>query len=76
MDIALMAGAGNDNTIFTFIRAIPNGGEYIKYVPYIESTNGQHSTKQAIRLKQLFYDFECDFVVMDTSGNGLKYLVS
>jgi hypothetical protein len=72
VDVAMMAGDGNDNTIFTCMRLLPNGDVYQKQVPYIESMNGQHSENQAIRLKQLFYDFEADYVVMDTAGNGLS----
>ena len=71
-DIALMGGSANDNTIFTFMRLLPSGEEYIRHVSYIESMNGQHTSIQAIRLKQLFYDLDCDFVVMDTAGNGLS----
>ncbi|MFB0831546.1 terminase large subunit domain-containing protein [Brevibacillus laterosporus] len=72
VDVAMMGGNENDNTIFTHIRLLPNGETYTRQVPYIESLNGQHSEKQAIRLKQLFYDFEADYVVMDTAGNGLN----
>jgi hypothetical protein len=72
VDVAIMGGNDNDNTIFTCMRLLPNGDSYIKQVPYIESLNGQHSEKQAIRLKQLFEDFEADYVVMDTSGNGIS----
>lgn len=61
----------NDNTVFTFIRCIPNGNEYVKSVEYIESVEGQHSTIQALRLKQLFYDLECDYCVMDAAGNSM-----
>jgi len=74
VDLALMGGNVNDNTIFTCIRLIPtpSGEEYEKQVVYIESLNGQHSTKQAIRLKQLYEDFKADYVVMDTYGNGIS----
>lgn len=72
VDVALMGGNDNDNTIFTFMRLIPNGDSYIKQVPYIESMTGQHTETQAIRLKQLFEDFEADYVAMDTNGNGLS----
>lgn len=71
-DVAMMGGNENDNTIYTLIRMMPNRGEYIRQIVYIESLNGQHSETQAIRLKQLFYDFECDYVIMDTLGNGLS----
>lgn len=76
MDIALMAGKMNDNTSFNVIRLIPNGNEYIKFLIYSEILNGENTSIQALRLKQLFYDLECDYVVMDCAGNGLNYLAS
>ena len=66
-----MSGEGNDNSIFTLMRLIPSGQEYIREVSYIESFNGTHSEKQAIRLKQLFNDFEADYIALDCQGNGM-----
>jgi len=71
VDIGLMKGRENDQTVFTFIRCIPNGEEYIKSVEYIETMEGQHTSIQALRLKQLYYDLECDVVAMDTNGNAM-----
>jgi hypothetical protein len=71
MDIALMMGKKNDNTSFTLIRLLPNGNEYVKIVGYLEVANGENTSLQSLRLKQLFYDFECDYCVMDCAGNGL-----
>lgn len=71
VDCALMGGRENDASVFTFIRCIPNGDEYIKTVEYIETIEGQHTTIQALRLKQIFYDLECDYCVMDTAGNAI-----
>ena len=71
VDCALMGGRQNDASIFTFIRCIPNGDEYIKSVEYIEAIEGQHTTLQALRLKQIFYDLDCDYCAMDTAGNGI-----
>ena len=72
MDVALMSGNDNDNTIFTCMRLLPDGTNYIRQVPYIESMHGIHSEDQAIRLKQLYTDFEADYVVMDTNGSGMS----
>lgn len=71
VDCALMGGRENDATVFTFIRCLPNGNEYIKTVEYIETVEGQNTILQALRLKQLFYDLDCDYCVMDTSGNAI-----
>jgi hypothetical protein len=72
VDVAMMGGDDNDNTIFTCVRLIPKNNIYERQIVYIESLNGQHSEKQALRLKQLYHDFNADYVVMDTHGNGLS----
>ncbi|KEK23955.1 terminase large subunit domain-containing protein [Bacillus gaemokensis] len=74
MDIALMGSnksVKNDTTAFTLMRLLPEGDEFRRDVVYMESLSGQHSELQAIRLKQLYYDFEGDYVAMDTNGNGI-----
>lgn len=71
-DIALMGGNGNDNSIFTCIRGIPDGDEYRRIVPYMESHNGMLSEDQAIRLHQLYDDFEADYICIDCNGNGMS----
>ncbi|ETT49340.1 hypothetical protein BSK66_26710 [Paenibacillus odorifer] len=72
VDVAMMGGNNNDNTIFTCFRLIPKENRFIRFVPYIDSLNGQHSETQAIHLKRLYDDFEADYVIMDTQGNGLS----
>ncbi|MBK1611778.1 terminase large subunit domain-containing protein [Bacillus cereus] len=75
MDIALMGSnkaVKNDTTAFTLMRLLPEGDEFRRDVVYMESLTGQHSELQAIRLKQLYYDFEGDYVAMDTNGNGIS----
>lgn len=72
VDVAMMGGENNDNTVFTLMRLLPDGDKYSRQVAYIETMEGKHSEVQAIRLKQLYYDFECDYVVMDTMGNGMS----
>lgn len=72
LDVALMKGAKNDNSIFTLMRIVPNGSSYQRQVVYMEHMNGGHSETQAIRLKQLYEDFEADYVVMDTQGVGMS----
>lgn len=71
LDVALMKGAKNDNSIFTCMRIIPNGSSYQRQVVYIEHKNGENSEQLAIRLKQLYEDFEADYVVVDTQGVGM-----
>ena len=76
VDVALMGGAANDNTIITCLRLIPNGDKYLRKLSYIESLEGRHSDDQAIRIKQLFEDFQASYVAIDTHGNGINRLSS
>lgn len=75
LDIALMGGnkqVKNDTSAFTLMRLIREGEEYKRQVVYLESIQQSISSEDlAIRLKQLYYDFEADYVVMDANGNGL-----
>jgi hypothetical protein len=72
VDVALMGGTANDNTIITCMRLIPNGDTFLRKVAYIESIEGKHSEDQAIRIKQIFEDFQCSFLALDTHGNGIS----
>lgn len=73
-DIAMMAGQQNDSSIYTILSLIPDATNrfYIRNVVYMESMMGGHSTTQAIRIRQLYDDFDCDYIVLDTNGNGLS----
>lgn len=87
-DMAFIERANkNDNSCFTFIRALPESvtyqsksidgktievkSGYRRIVPYIEANPGSDVDKQAIRIKQLYYDLDCDYLVLDTRNGGL-----
>ena len=77
----------NDNSCFTCIRALPESvtyksesidgktvevkNGYRRIVPYIEASPGSDVDKQAIRIKQLYYDMDCDYLCIDTRNGGL-----
>ena len=44
---------------------------YRRIVPYIEASPGSDVDKQAIRIKQLYYDMDCDYLCIDTRNGGL-----
>lgn len=75
LDIALMGGnpnVKNDTSAFTCMRLVQDGETYRRDVLYLESIQKNIVTNDlAIRLKQLYQDFEADYVVMDANGNGL-----
>lgn len=78
-DIAMMDNKANDNSVYSCLRLLPENissenknGYYRIQVPYIESHRGGETSKQAIRIKQLFEDFNADFVVLDTRNAGIS----
>ena len=74
IDISLMPGKENDNTIVSFLRLIPSktGAYYSKQLVNTIALHGLHSDIQAKYIKRWFYDFTADYIVMDTNGNGLS----
>jgi len=70
-DIAGMPGKQNDASAYSIISAMPTKRGYERKLEYMESMVGGHTTTQAIRIKQLYYDFDCDYVVLDTQNLGL-----
>ena len=81
-DIAIVGGKKNDASVFTLIQLIPqynrkdkfNG--FTKTVRYMEVMNGMHPELQAIRIRQLYDDLDCDYIVLDRAGNGLSVYAS
>ena len=80
-DMAFIENTKNDNSIFTCMRLLPEcttyNGEtkidngYRRIVPYIESIQGGDVTKQAIRIRQLYEDFNADYIVLDMRNAGV-----
>ena len=71
MDVALVESSKNDNSAFWIIRLIPDGGKYKRILSYAESMHGINSIVQSKRAKQLFYEFDCDYFVLDGNGLGM-----
>ncbi|WP_431785797.1 terminase large subunit domain-containing protein [Paenibacillus lactis] len=70
-DIAGMAGKENDASAYTIMRLLPNTKGFERHIVYMESMTGGHTNTQAIRIRQLFEDFDCDYLVLDTQNMGL-----
>lgn len=84
-DIAFVAGSQNDNSVYSCIRAIPESiiydtetdsveikQGYRREFSYIESNQIGDTTLQAIRIRQLYEDFNADYIVVDTRNGGLQ----
>lgn len=84
-DMAFVENEKNDNSIFSCIRLLPecttytrganditvdNG--YRRIVSYLESVQGGDTMRQAVRIRQLFEDFNADYIVLDTRNAGIS----
>lgn len=73
-DIALLGGDENDSSVFTLIvgKKTHNKTRYKRYVKNIESYQGLHPETQALIIRRLFDDYDCDYIVLDRQGNGIS----
>ena len=86
-DMAFVNKSANDNSVFSCIRLLPESVEYNsqsidgkltevkqgyrRVLSYLEANRGGDVDVQAIRIKQLYYDFEADYLVLDTRNGGI-----
>lgn len=83
-DMAFVENDKNDNSIFSCIRLLPESSEvktsvgaktydmgYRRVVSYLEPIQGGDVIKQAVRIKQLFSDFNADYCVLDARNGGV-----
>jgi hypothetical protein len=73
-DIALLGGDNNDSSVYTLIigKKNINGTKYKRYVKNIESHQGVHPETQALMIRRLFDDYDCDYIALDRQGNGIS----
>jgi hypothetical protein len=72
VDIATRANKENDNTIIAATRLIPNKGKgYERKLSYMESFKGVNTILQARRIKEIFFDLEADYLVIDLKNAGV-----
>lgn len=72
IDMATRAGKANDLTILSCIRLVPTNKGYERELVYMESYSGKNTLLQALRIKQLWYDFETDYLVLDILNAGIS----
>jgi len=53
-------------------RLIPTNKGYEREIVYMESYSGMNTLLQALRIKQLWYDFEADYLVLDILNAGVS----
>ena len=84
-DMAFVENVKNDNSIFSCIRLLPetttykqdesnetiiNNG-YRRVIPYVEHTQGGEIKVQATRIRELYEDFQADYICLDTRNSGI-----
>lgn len=74
IDIAIMSSKKNKNdaTAIFVLQLLPtDNGQYIRNIIYLDVFEGGHGKTQAIVIRRVFDDLECDFIVIDTNGVGI-----
>jgi len=79
-DIAAVDRPENDNSSFSCLRLLPeiviDGNrtrlEYRIAIPYLEAYRGTEGRKQAIRIRQLYQDFDADYISLDIKNFGVS----
>lgn len=85
-DMAFVENKNNDNSIFSCGRLVPEYTRYRResddmdkeitngyrvMIPYMMHIQGGDGTKQALKIRQLYEDFEADYLVLDTRNGGV-----
>jgi hypothetical protein len=72
IDMATRSGKENDLTIMSCIKLVPTNKGYERELVYMESFSGKNTILQALRVKQLWFDFETDYLVLDLLNAGIS----
>jgi len=70
-DIATRAGKRNDLSITGCVRLLPTHKGYIRELVHMESYSGSNSSTQSLRIRQIFEDFNSDYLVLDILNAGI-----
>ena len=75
VDIATMGGKANDATAIFLIQCEPIGKDqfkqYRRNVVFADTYEGGNSAVQALQIRRLFNEMDCDYLVIDANGNGI-----
>lgn len=73
-DIALMSSKkhNNDATAIFINQMVPTkAGRYTSNIVYCDTYEGLRTDEQALIIRRLYDEFQCDYIVLDTNGVGL-----
>ena len=74
-DIALMASGKykNDATAIFINFVMPTkAGRYVSNIVYCDTMEGAHTEYQALVIRRLFDEYQCDYIVLDCNGVGMS----
>lgn len=66
----------NDNTVIECISGFYDKGEMMCNLEYLETLSGGNSEFTQRRIRELFYDYKADYIIMDARSGGEIYLTS
>lgn len=78
-DIALMSSKKHDNdasAIFINQMLATKAGRYSSNIVYAETAEGLHTGDQALMIRRLFNEFQCDYIALDCTGKPLPSCVA
>lgn len=73
MDVALMSSTKHENDASAIFinQGIPTANRrYYSNIVYAETTEGETTSKQALRIRRLYQWYDCDYIVIDGKGVG------
>lgn len=73
-DVALMSSKKHDNdasALFVNQMNMTKAGRYTSNIVYLESCEGLRTEEQALIIRKMFDEFQCDYIALDTVGLGL-----
>ena len=73
-DIGLMSSKKHDNdasSIFINQLLLTKAGRYVSNIVYTDNYEGLRTDDQALIIRKLYDEFQCDYIVLDTNGLGL-----
>ena len=73
-DIALMSSTKNKNdatSIFINQMLPTSNNRFVNNIVYADNNEGLRTDAQALVIRKLFEDYDCDYLVLDTKGLGL-----
>lgn len=63
-------GQANDNTVIECVSGFYDKGEILRNLDYLETVGGGESEVTQRRIRELFYDYQADYIVFDCRSGG------